>query len=92
MLNFAGIDMMVDKNNEVTSFIRTYMPTTFYTPWRRQSWPGFGTAGLTYPTGNYVEPPFQLNRLIWPCGASARSNHACSGRVAVPRLCSIGRS
>jgi hypothetical protein len=25
---------------------------------------------LTYPTGNYTEPPFQLNRLIWPCGGN----------------------
>jgi hypothetical protein len=70
MLNFGGVDMMVDASNEATICIRTYMTVPFYTPWRGQSWPGLGTAGLKYPTGNYVEPPYQLNRRIWSCGGN----------------------
>jgi hypothetical protein len=70
MLNFAGVDALIDADGEIAGFIRSYAPASFYYPWRRRSWPGFGTAGLTYPTANYADPPFQLNRLIWPCGGN----------------------
>lgn len=67
MLQLSGVDLIVDADGELGEFIRRYVPTDLYLPWRRQSWPGLGTAGIAYPTARYDEPKFVLNRLHWPC-------------------------
>lgn len=72
MLSLNGNDLLIDSNGEIAEFIKKYVPTDLYYPWRRPSFPGFGTAGLTYPRHMYTEPPFVLNRMYWPCTWAAQ--------------------
>jgi hypothetical protein len=39
-------------------------------PWLTRAWPGFGLAGVTWPTGYTPNDPIRVNHLIWPIGAS----------------------
>lgn len=55
---------------EVCDWIERSIPPYYYAPWLRRTWPGFGLVGLTWPTGTPDNPPFRLNQLYWPRGAS----------------------
>lgn len=95
MLNLDGVDLICDPDRQAEEFITRYVPTDLYMPWRRESWPGFGTAGLTYPTRRYDEPKFKLGRFHWPSGAARWAfGHflATSDMVAaiLPDSCSNG--
>jgi hypothetical protein len=70
MITLDNQPLMIDVTGELEEFIVKFIPTDQYLPWLRRSWPGFGNAGLTYPTGMRYEPRFKLNQFRWPTGAS----------------------
>jgi hypothetical protein len=70
VLNLAGVDLVVPKvDNDAIEFLERYIPRSSYRPWLRPSRPPPQSAGLTFPW-TPDEPPFKLNRLWWPTGAS----------------------
>lgn len=71
MLNLDGVDLILpDPEGRIERFIRDEIPLDSFRPWLRDTWPGFGTAGIAYPTGHRPEPSFRLNRFHWPWGVS----------------------
>ena len=72
MLTYGGYSMLIDADGEAAAFIKKYMPVELYMPWRRPSWPGYGTLQMTYPRRMYAEPELVINRLHWPCRDMSR--------------------
>lgn len=69
--NGNNVDIPLERpTKQVVEFLSKYIDPNLATPWEYRSWPGFGMAGVTIPTGFSIPSDIRINRFVWPLGAS----------------------
>lgn len=67
---YIGDQLLPAPTLEVVDWLENNLDPSRFVPWLTRSWPGFGSVGIAFPIGYRVPPPFRINRLRWPVGAS----------------------